>query len=92
MKLKFIKKMRKLFLLLFLLFSTSLINGQKIYKYDNSEVKLIFFDKNISQYVPHLINEYTLGMARHNQLWNMPPFDTFINKHRVNILHIRQAN
>lgn len=68
--------MRKLFLLLFLLFSTSLINGQKIYKYDNSEVKLIFFDKNISQYVPHLINEYTLGMARHNQLWNMPPFDT----------------
>lgn len=52
------------------------VKSQEIYQYDNKDVKLIFFDKNISQYVPHIIKEYTFGKGRHDQLWNMPPFDS----------------
>ncbi len=70
--------MKKILLLVFFYICVHL-SGQDIYQYENQNVKLIFFDKNISQYVPHIIKEHDFGLARHNQLWNAPPFDSIGN-------------
>lgn len=64
------KLAKLLLLLLTALLATQATNAQRIYKYENNDVKFLFFDKKISQYVPHLIWEHQLGLERHNRIWN----------------------
>lgn len=61
---------------LFFVMSFAPLAAQKIYQYESPEVKLLFFDKNLSQYIPHIVREHSLGLARHDRLWNGPLTDS----------------
>lgn len=43
--------------------------GQTYYQYSNEDAQLIFFDKNLSRYIPHIIRMYNNGRALHEQIW-----------------------
>ena len=43
--------------------------AQTIYEYSQDDAKILFFDKNLSQYIPHLVRMYENGKALHNQIW-----------------------
>ena len=50
--------------------------AQTLYHYQNKDLELLFFDKNISQYVPHMVKMHAQGKAFHHQLWNRAPLDS----------------
>ncbi|MBO4891523.1 MAG: hypothetical protein J5502_02855 [Prevotella sp.] len=56
---------------LFLLFLPHLSKGQKqtYYQYNTDDAQLVFFDKNLSRYIPHMIRMYQNGKALHEQIW-----------------------
>ena len=56
---------------LFLLFLPNLSKGQKqtYYQYNTDDAQLVFFDKNLSRYIPHMIRMYQNGKALHEQIW-----------------------
>ena len=39
------------------------------YQYKTDEATLVFFDKNLSRYIPHMIRMYENGKALHGQIW-----------------------
>ena len=43
--------------------------GQTFYQYETDEARLVFFDKNLSRYIPHMIRMFQNGKARHEQIW-----------------------
>ena len=57
------------FLLLVLL--PALVQGQNrtYYQYKSEGVRLVFFDKNLSRYIPHMIRMFQNGKALHEQIW-----------------------
>lgn len=57
-------------LLLLLLFPV-VSHGQfrTYYQYKTDDARLVFFDKNLSRYIPHMIRMYQNGKALHNQIW-----------------------
>ena len=57
--------------LLFLLFLPCVAKGQKrtYYQYNTKEAQLVFFDKSLSRYIPHMIRMYQNGKALHEQIW-----------------------
>ena len=42
---------------------------QTYYQYKTNEATLVFFDKNLSRYIPHMIRMYQNGKALHEQIW-----------------------
>ena len=42
---------------------------QTYYQYKTDEATLVFFDKNLSRYIPHMIRMYQNGKALHEQIW-----------------------
>lgn len=52
-----------------LLFVSNTAFSQEVYQYETKDVKFVFFDKNISHWVPHLIREHSSGLRRHDALW-----------------------
>ena len=42
---------------------------QTYYQYKTDEATLVFFDKNLSRYIPHMIRMYRNGKALHDQIW-----------------------
>ena len=42
---------------------------QTYYQYKTDEATLVFFDKNLSRYIPHMIRMYQNGKALHQQIW-----------------------
>ena len=42
---------------------------QTYYQYKTDEATLVFFDKNLSRYIPHMIRMYQNGKALHKQIW-----------------------
>ena len=56
-------------LFLFLLPCTSKGQKQTYYQYRTKDAQLVFFDKNLSRYIPHMIRMYQNGKARHEQIW-----------------------
>ena len=56
-------------LFLFLLPCTSKGQKQTYYQYRTEDAQLVFFDKNLSRYIPHMIRMYQNGKARHEQIW-----------------------
>ena len=43
--------------------------NQTYYQYNTDEATLVFFDKNLSRYIPHMIRMYQNGKALHQQIW-----------------------
>ena len=56
---------------LLLSLTTMLSWGQRqtYYQYKNDEARLVFFDKNLSRYIPHIVRMYDNGKALHHQIW-----------------------
>ena len=42
---------------------------QTYYQYKTDEARLVFFDKNLSRYIPHMVRMFQNGKALHNQIW-----------------------
>lgn len=63
--------MKRKFLILFtVIVMSQILYSQTIYQYENKDVKLLFFDKNISMYVPHIVSEISLGLQNHSNIWD----------------------
>lgn len=45
--------------------------AQTIYEYKREDADVLFFNKNLSQYIPHLIREYEMGKALHTGIWSI---------------------
>ena len=52
-----------------LLLPTVLWGQGTYYQYQTDDVRLVFFDKGLSRYIPHMIRMYHNGTALHSQLW-----------------------
>ena len=42
---------------------------QTYYQYSTDEARLVFFDKSLSRYIPHIVRMYDHGKALHEQIW-----------------------
>ncbi len=47
--------------------------SQTIYQYTQPDATVCFFDKQLSQYMPHLMRRYQLGRELHSQIWGELP-------------------
>ena len=45
------------------------MTGQTYYQYKTDEARLVFFDKNLSRYIPHMMRMFQNGKAHHEQIW-----------------------
>ncbi|MBP5336095.1 MAG: hypothetical protein J6Y63_01110 [Bacteroidales bacterium] len=43
--------------------------NQTYFQYKTDEAQLVFFDKNLSRYIPHMVRMYQNGRALHEQIW-----------------------
>ena len=43
--------------------------NQTYFQYKTDEAQLVFFDKNLSRYIPHMVRMYQNGKALHEQIW-----------------------
>ena len=64
-------RIRLAILLMLLSFPGAALLGQTrtYYQYKTDEARLVFFDKNLSRYIPHMIRMYQNGKALHGQIW-----------------------
>ena len=62
---------RKLSALLFALVLPLLCEAQNqtYFQYKTDQAQLVFFDKSLSRYIPHMIRMYRNGKALHDQIW-----------------------
>ncbi|MCR5573566.1 MAG: hypothetical protein K6F78_01955 [Bacteroidaceae bacterium] len=60
---------RIVILLMLLLPCISWGQNQTYYQYKTDEARLVFFDKNLSRYIPHMVRMFQNGKALHNQIW-----------------------
>ncbi len=45
--------------------------AQTIYEYKRDDADVLFFNKNLSQYIPQIIREYERGKAIHTGIWSI---------------------
>ncbi|MGL5273273.1 MAG: hypothetical protein ACRC8J_07305, partial [Phocaeicola sp.] len=50
--------------------------AQLIHQFKYKDTQLLFFNKELSQHVPYIMQTYYDGKARHDQLWNAAPYDS----------------
>ena len=43
--------------------------SQTYFQYKTDEARLVFFDKNLSRYIPHMVRMFQSGKALHEQIW-----------------------
>ena len=43
--------------------------SQTYFQYKTDEAQLVFFDKNLSRYIPHMVRMFQNGKALHEQIW-----------------------
>ena len=43
--------------------------SQTYFQYKTDDAQLVFFDKNLSRYIPHMVRMFENGKALHNQIW-----------------------
>ena len=60
---------RIVLLLLVLLPGMALGQNQTYFQYKTDEARLVFFDKNLSRYIPHMVRMFQNGKALHEQIW-----------------------
>lgn len=53
--------------------AASVLPAQTFYEYSSPTARLVFFDKNLSNYIPHMIRMYENGKALQNQVWQTDP-------------------
>lgn len=56
--------------LIFRAFVPQFTQAQTIYKIEADDAFFMFFDPQLSQYMPHITRMYQRGKALHNQIWN----------------------
>ena len=56
-------------LILVLLPMVTLGQNQTYYQYNTDDATLVFFDKDLSRYIPHMVRMYHHGKALHRQIW-----------------------
>ncbi|MBO4624835.1 MAG: hypothetical protein J5646_05015 [Bacteroidales bacterium] len=56
-------------LLMVLLPGMALGQNQTYFQYKTDEARLVFFDKNLSRYIPHMVRMFQNGKALHGQIW-----------------------
>lgn len=64
--------MRRIYLVLMLLaIVAGQVGGQnlKMYQYKQDDAQFLFFDKNLSQYIPHMVRNYEHSKAVHEKIW-----------------------
>ena len=63
--------MRKHIALMLLVLLPALARGQNqtYFQYKTDEARLVFFDKNLSRYIPHMVRMFQNGKALHGQIW-----------------------
>jgi len=59
-----------LLLVLFVLVAFGL-PAQTIYEYNRKDATVLFFNKDLSQHIPHIVRMYEDGRAIHNGIWNI---------------------
>ena len=62
-------RIRIIALLLVLLPGLAWGQNQTYYQYKTEDARLVFFDKGLSRYIPHMIRMYRNGKALHEQIW-----------------------
>ena len=60
---------RIVLLLLVLLPGMALGQNQTYFQYKTDDARLVFFDKNLSRYIPHMVRMFQNGKALHEQIW-----------------------
>lgn len=60
----------RVFVLLLYIGMSGILNAQPIYHYQQDNAHLIFFDKRLGQYVPHIVRQYEAALVLHEQLWD----------------------
>jgi len=45
--------------------------AQTIYEYSRDDATVLFFDKDLSQHIPHIVNMYEYGKTLHNGIWDI---------------------
>lgn len=43
--------------------------GQNYFQYKTDEARIVFFDKNLSRYIPHMTRMFQRGKVLHEQIW-----------------------
>lgn len=43
--------------------------NQTYFQYKTDDARLVFFDKNLSRYIPHMVRMFQNGKALHGQIW-----------------------
>ena len=63
--------MRTWIAILLLSFTTGIARSQTqtYYQYNTDDARLVFFDKSLSRYIPHMVRMYRNGRALHEQIW-----------------------
>lgn len=51
------------------------LSAQTIYEYSSSDATMYFFDKSLSQYIPHITRQYQNARYLHSDLWHLPLAD-----------------
>lgn len=59
----------RLFILLPLTAFSASSEGQTYYQYKTDEARIVFFDKNLSRYIPHMTRMFQRGKTLHEQIW-----------------------
>ena len=59
----------RLLLLLFFIVTPVTLAGQTYYQYNTDQARFVFFDKNLSRYIPHMVRMFQRGKALHEQVW-----------------------
>ncbi len=62
---------RIVLLLSVLVLFPAIVRGQNqtYFQYKTDDAQLVFFDKNLSRYIPHMVRMYQNGKALHSQIW-----------------------
>ena len=64
------KRIRNIAILLAVLaFGTEKASSQTIYEYERDDARILFFDKELSKYIPHIVRMYENGKALQEQIW-----------------------
>ena len=67
--------MSKRIVMLLLVLFPALVRGQNqtYFQYKTDDARLVFFDKGLSRYIPHMVRMYQNGKALHGQIWTTDP-------------------
>ena len=57
------------FVLLLLTAFPAASEGQTYFQYKTDEARIVFFDKNLSRYIPHMTRMFQRGKTLHEQIW-----------------------